>query len=87
MNVKPQIQQTFIGTDVSKLTIDVSIITIDGFHHYQQFDNNVKGFRKLESWLKSTNLFSFDTALFCMEHTGIYTREYVNYLLLHDAKV
>jgi len=87
MNVKQQIQQTFIGTDVSKLTIDVSIITIDGFHQYQQFDNNVKGFRKLETWLKSTNLFSFDTALFCMEHTGIYTREYVNYLLLHDAKV
>lgn len=87
MNVKPQIQQTFIGTDVSKLTIDVSLITIDGFHQYQQFDNNVKGFRKLETWLQSTNLFSFDTALFCMEHTGIYTREYVNYLLLHDAKV
>lgn len=87
MNVNPQIQQTFIGTDVSKLTIDVSIITIDGFDQYQQFDNNVKGFRKLETWLKSTNLFSFDTALFCMEHTGIYTREYVNYLLLHDAKV
>ena len=87
MNVKQQIQQTFIGTDVSKLTLDVSIITIDGFHQYQQFENNLKGFRKLETWLKSTNLFSFDTALFCMEHTGIYTREYVNYLLLHDAKV
>jgi transposase len=87
MNVKQQIQQTFIGTDVSKLTLDVSIITIDGFHQYQQFENNVKGFRKLESWLQSTNYFSFDAALFCMEHTGIYTREYVNFLLLHDAKV
>lgn len=87
MHVKQQIQQTFIGTDVSKLTIDVSIITIDGFHQYQQFDNNAKGFKKLESWLKSTHVFSYDTAMFCMEHTGIYTRQYVNYLLLHNAKV
>ena len=47
MNVKQQIQQTFIGTDVSKLTLDVSIITIDGFHQYQQFENNTKGFKKL----------------------------------------
>lgn len=87
MNVKQQIQQTFIGTDVSKLTLDVSIITIDGYHQYQQFDNTTKGFKKLQSWLQSTNLFSFETALFCMEHTGIYTREYVQFLLLHGAKV
>jgi len=87
MHVKQQIQQTFIGTDVSKLTLDVSIITIDGFHQYQQFENNAKGFKKLESWLRSTHVFSFDTALFCMEHTGIYTRAYVNYLLLQNAKV
>jgi hypothetical protein len=64
MNEKPQIQQTYIGTDVSKLTIDVCIITIDGFHQYQHFNNNVKGYRKLEYWLQSTNLFSFDKAFF-----------------------
>jgi transposase len=87
MNVKQQIQQTFIGTDVSKLTLDVSIITIDGIHEYQQFENNAKGFKLLEKWLLSTNVFCFSHSLFCMEHTGIYTREYVNFLLLHDAKV
>lgn len=87
MNVKQQIQQTFIGTDVSKLTLDVSIITIDGFHQHQQFENNTKGFKQLQKWLLSTNLFSYNNALFCMEHTGIYTRQFVEFLLMHEAKV
>lgn len=87
MNEKQQIQQTFIGTDVSKLTLDVSIITVDGFHQHKQFENTTKGFKELESWLFSTELFSYHTALFCLEHTGIYTRQFVQFLLLQKAKV
>lgn len=87
MNEKQQNQQTFIGIDVSKLTLDVSIITIDGFHEYQQFENNSKGFKELQKWLYSTQLFTYPTALFCMEHTGIYTRQFVQFLLLQKAKV
>lgn len=87
MKVKQQIQQTFIGIDVSKLTLDVSIITVDGYQQHEQFENNAKGFKKLHTWLHSTNLFSYETALFCMEHTGIYTRQFVQFLMLRNAKV
>lgn len=87
MKVKQQIQQTFIGIDVSKLTLDVSIITVDGYQQHEQFENNAKGFKKLHTWLHSTNLFSYETALFCMEHTGIYTRQFVQFLMLRNAKL
>ncbi|MBK7691914.1 MAG: hypothetical protein IPJ31_12650 [Bacteroidetes bacterium] len=49
MKVKQQIQQTFIGIDVSKLTLDVSIITVDGYQQHEQFENNAKGFKKLHT--------------------------------------
>ena len=39
MKKEEEIQKTFIGIDVSKLTIDVSIITQQGEHDYQQFEN------------------------------------------------
>lgn len=87
MKVEQQIQQAFIGTDISKLTLDVSIITVDGYHQHAQFENNSRGFKQLDKWLHSTNLFSYGTALFCMEHTGIYTRQLVQFLLMREAKV
>jgi hypothetical protein len=34
MEVKEKTKQSFIGTDVSKLTLDVSIINQDGTHGY-----------------------------------------------------
>jgi len=84
---KEQIQQSFIGTDVSKLTLDVSIINNSGFHLYEQFENNPKGFKKLNEWLNECPFFNFSNSLFCMEHTGIYTRQFVEFLLLHNANV
>lgn len=87
MKKKGEIQKAYIGIDVSKLTIDVSIITQQGVHDYQQFENNIKDFKRMELWLKKTKSFSFAESLFCMEHTGLYTRELVSFLLQHDAKV
>jgi transposase len=87
MEVKEKTKQSFIGTDVSKLTLDVSIINQDGTHFYEQFENSIKGFIVLENWLKDTGVFSYEQALFCMEHTGIYTREFVSFLMSRGAKV
>ncbi len=87
MKLKQEIQQTFIGIDVSKLTLDASIITTAGYHQHGQFENNSKGFKQLHTWLHSAGLFSYETALFCMEHTGIYTRQFVQFLLMREAKV
>lgn len=87
MKKEEEIQKVFIGIDVSKLTIDVSIITHQGEQDYHQFENNLKAFKEMEIWLKRKKLFSFQESLFCMEHTGLYTRELVSFLLQHEAKV
>jgi transposase len=39
-------QKSYIGIDVSKLTIDVCIITAQGEQDYQQFENTSKDFKK-----------------------------------------
>lgn len=82
-----EIQASYIGIDVSKLTIDVCIITPLGEQDYQQFENNAKDFKRMESWLTKKSYFSYQETLFCMEHTGLYTRELVSFLLQHSAKI
>lgn len=87
MKKEVEIQKTYIGIDVSKLTIDVSLITPEGYHVYQQFGNTLKDFREMEFWLQENSSFSYESSLFCMEHTGLYTRELVSFLLHHQANV
>lgn len=87
MKTKEEIQACYIGIDVSKLTIDVSIITHQGEHDYMQFENTLKDFIHMEIWLKKKDYFSFKESLFCMEHTGLYTRELVSFLLQRQANV
>ena len=36
--------QSYIGIDVSKLTIDVCVISTNGDQDHQQFDNIIQGF-------------------------------------------
>lgn len=87
MKEEKKMYKSFIGIDVSKLTIDVCIVNNEGFDQHREFENDKKGFKKMQAWLITTEIFNFTDALFCMEHTGIYTRELAEYLLLQGAKV
>lgn len=87
MKEEKLMQKSFIGIDVSKLTLDVCIINNEGFQQHQQFENSKQGFKKMQASLVATRVFNYSDALFCMEHTGIYTRELVEYLLMQGAKV
>ena len=80
-------QKSYIGIDVSKLTIDVCIVTAQGEQDYQQFENTSKDFKNMELWLNKKSYFCYQEALFCMEHTGLYTRELVSFLLQRESKV
>jgi transposase len=80
-------QSSYIGIDVSKLTIDVCIITQSGKRGYEQFENTVKDFKRMEQWLFKKDYFSYKRSLFCLEHTGLYTRELLSYLLQRQANV
>lgn len=67
----------FIGIDISKKWIDVSL-TLDGQKGkmiHQRFSNQRKGFSKMLSWITSyAQQHQLDQSwLFCMEHTGLYS--------------
>lgn len=73
--------QSFVGIDVSKLTIDACVLFSDGSPAHEQFENSVKGFIQFRNWLRDKDFFSVKKSLFCMEHTGLYTRQLVAFLL------
>jgi transposase len=64
----------FIGIDVSKDTLDVSVHSTEAAEQFidQQFTNNTDGFNNILYWINS-NGFDLDDCLFCMEHTGVYS--------------
>ncbi|MBI5856044.1 MAG: IS110 family transposase [Sphingobacteriales bacterium] len=68
----------FIGIDISKATLDVSIFTSSAITdiHYQQFSNSTKGFLQLLKWLKQKcEGISIEDWRACMENTGMYSLE------------
>lgn len=85
--IPPTSGACFIGMDVSKLTLDVTLLDANRKPHYIQVTNDLKGFLELDQWLHECPDFDYEEAVFCMEHTGIYTRKVVEFLLLKEAKV
>lgn len=62
---------SFVGIDVSKLTIDAALyVSATGPSLHQQFENRPSGFRKLLAWVHQHS--GPTGLLFCLEHTGIY---------------
>ena len=87
----PLASQTYafvVGTDVSKESLDVCLIRVaDKQLCYQKFNNNMQGFQKMKQWLKSYGCELERDTLFCMEHTGLYTRRLVHYLMSRAVAV
>ena len=79
--------QSYVGIDVSKLTIDVCVLNQELYQAHQQFENSPNGFAELKVWLRDKDFFSEKKSLFCMEHTGLYTRQLVSMLLQWGCNV
>lgn len=63
---------SFVGIDISKLTIDVALLDVDGKHQgVKKFTNSKDGFEYMSAWLESQSVLK--ECLFCLEHTGIYS--------------
>ena len=78
----------FIGIDVSKLTLDVTVLIPDSStKKYKRIANTVEGLIKLNLWLRKLKGFKYLHAIFCMEHTGIYTRVVLSYLSDKNANI
>lgn len=63
----------FVGIDVSKATLDVSVIKDGEQIFYQKIENKANVIVKLLKTLKIEYNVNLATSLFCMEHTGVYT--------------
>jgi transposase len=78
----------FLGIDVSKDFFD-AVIIIDGdtaTSKHNQFTNNYKGVVALRKWLKQYGSNSTNT-LACLEHTGMYGKLIIKYLLAFKFSV
>jgi len=70
-----QKKEIFIGVDVSKQTLDVSV---HGTKNHLRIANSSEGFKQLMSWLKSLNI-ALCNCWFVMEYTGGYEYRLVQF--------
>jgi transposase len=83
-----QVYAFILGIDVSKESLDACLIrTADGQVFEQKFNNNAEGYKKLKTWLRQQGSEADSDTLACMEHTGLYTRRLVHYLLGRQVHV
>jgi len=82
MKTSENMFETFVGIDVSKLTLDVTILRPHNrkFRH-RVFDNSDEGYSRLKEWLCNDHGIEFQRTLFCLEHTGLYTRSIDRFLI------
>lgn len=77
-----------LGIDVSKQSIDACLIrSSDGQVFENKFNNNLSGFRHLKRWCKLQACECDAHTLCCMEHTGLYTRLLVHYLISREVAI
>jgi transposase len=53
----------------------------------QKINNNKEGFKRMKDWVKQQGCELGQETLVCLEHTGLYTRQLVHYLLARQAAV
>jgi len=88
MKTSENMFKTFVGIDVSKLTLDVTILNPHYRKlHHRVFDNADEGHIKLKDWLCVFHSLDLTCTLFCLEHTGLYTRSIERFLVGNKAYV
>jgi transposase len=78
----------FIGIDVSKETLDVALIKNNnkGNIYSLKITNNRTGFKKMKKWLNVEKI-ALEEAVFCVEHTGMYSKPVSHYILSESANL
>jgi transposase len=77
----------FVGIDVSKETLDFTLLK--GAHKlfHMQVSNSAAGIKSFVKQLKSVYKVSLQECLFCLEHTGIYNNPLLEYFEKNPCKV
>lgn len=68
--------QHVIGADLSKRTIDLFCHLS---HSHLLIENNVRGYKQMMKWMKEQRI-NFSQAMIVMEHTGLYSFCFENFL-------
>jgi transposase len=78
----------FIGIDVSKETFDLALIKEGSIKQIGQqvFPNNTRGFTELNRWLRGQKV-SYQDSLFCVEHTGYYSKPIAKFIAAHKGNL
>lgn len=71
-----------LGIDIAKDKFDATLIDDNGESHYRQFNNNQKGFKKLQNWLNRRPTCQVHA---CMEATNVYWEDLAQFL--QESKV
>ena len=75
--------ETVLGIDVAKKKLDACLM-MDGKVLVKKFDNNTKGIKLLEGWLRSLKI---ERAHVCLEATGTYSEMVAEFLYEHGHRV
>jgi transposase len=70
--------KNFIGIDVSKLTLDISVVIEGKQAHIQQIGNDEKSIAKFFKTFQNSN--DKESSIVCMEYTGVYNYKIINHL-------
>ncbi|MDB5109880.1 MAG: Transposase family protein [Mucilaginibacter sp.] len=77
----------FIGIDVSKSTLDFTLLADKEKQFQLQTSNDLTGIKQFWTQLKAQTAFTLDRAVFCMEHTGIYNQHLLTFLYSKKAAI
>jgi transposase len=69
--------QWFIGVDVSKQTLDLTVLQNSEKKLYQQITNSEQSIKSFLKRLVKEESVILEQAIFCMEHTGIYNAHFL----------
>lgn len=69
--------QWFIGTDVSKQTLDITILNNSEKKMYEQIDNSYQSIKSFLKKLVNEKKVFLNDCIFCLEHTGIYNSHFL----------
>lgn len=76
----------FIGIDVSKETLDFSVLKTGDLLFHLQVENSLKGIKRFMNHLKKVHDKS-DKFLFCVEHTGVYNYHLLEYITANQLNI
>ena len=77
----------FIGIDVSKETLDLSVMIDGKHHHHYRIKNNTAEIKSTIKKAMKNFRCTMDDTIFCMEHTGMYNLPLVKWLQGVQGKI